>query len=402
MNNFKTLYYYEIKKITTKKSFWITLFLCIACIFFSTIAPLLGNYYENGTATDTNYHKFLVEKEHRLKLSGREINQELLDEMYSAFQKVPWESEQYTLTKEYQTYARPYSDIFYLIQSWTGMNDVETRSWSPDEATLYSALDNKLKHNWESNLLSEEEKLFWENKDVLINKPFTYIYHCGYDAALESFLTVGFIMLLFIAICLSGVFPEEHTRRTDQLVLSSINGKDIMYWVKLCSGVTVSVICAFLMSAITLILSLTVYGSEGFNAAFQLFYISYSMPITMGQAYLIAYGCLIITAAFVSILVMLLSETLHSNIAAMSITSGLIILGMLIQIPSEYRFLSQLWDYLPTSFLAMWNVFDQRLISVLGNSFTTYQTIPIIYIVCSILASFFGIHIYKKYQISGR
>ena len=156
------------------------------------------------------------------------------------------------------------------------------------------------------------------------------------------------------------------------------------------------------MSAITLILSLTVYGSEGFNAAFQLFYISYSMPITMGQAYLIAYGCLIITAAFVSILVMLLSETLHSNIAAMSITSGLIILGMLIQIPSEYRFLSQLWDYLPTSFLAMWNVFDQRLISVLGNSFTTYQTIPIIYIVCSILASFFGIHIYKKYQISGR
>lgn len=124
--------------------------------------------------------------------------------------------------------------------------------------------------------------------------------------------------------------------------------------------------------------------------------------ITIGQACLIAYGCLLVTAFLVSIFVMFLSELFHSSVAAISITTGMILAGMLFQIPAEYRILGQIWDYLPTCFLAMWNTFDLRLVSLFGTHFTSYQIVPSIYIVAATLLAWLGSRIYYRRQISGR
>ena len=153
------------------------------------------------------------------------------------------------------------------------------------------------------------------------------------------------------------------------------------------------------MTALTWLLCLYIYGSEGFDTAIQIFYTNYAGNITIGQTCLIAYGCLLVTAFLISIFIMFLSELFQNSIAAISITTGMMIAGMFVQIPAEYRILGQIWDYLPTCFLSMWNTFDLRLISLFGRQFTSYQVVPLIYILIAILLAWLGSRIYYKRQV---
>ncbi len=401
MNNLFTLYGYELKKLWQKKLVWVSLLVCMAAIAFSILFPLLGNYSVNGVLISTNYEQHLIDQELRKALSGEPIDQSLLEKTVAAYKDLPTETD-YILTKEYQTYARPYSEIFNLIRIWTGMDKEAIAQWSPDEAALYAAMMEGFEESAVNNHLTKEETAYWQKKADTLTLPIVYQAHEAYRIILENFLIVGFMILLFAAIALSSSFPDEHAHRTDQLVLCTANGKGRLYWVKLFSGITAGCVGALCMTALTWVLCLCVYGPEGFDAAIQLFYSGYAGNITIGQACLIAYGCLLVTALLISIFVMFLSELFHSSIAAISITTGMILAGMLVQIPAEHRILSQLWDYLPTSFLSMWNTFDLRLVSLFGMQFTSYQIIPVLYIVAAALLAFLGSRIYCRRQMSGR
>ena len=158
------------------------------------------------------------------------------------------------------------------------------------------------------------------------------------------------------------------------------------------------------MTALTWVLCLCLYGSQGFDTAIQISFshTNYADNITIGQACLIAYGCLLATAILISVFVMFLSELFHSSIAAISIPSAMLLAGMLVQPPSEYRILGQIWDYLPTCFLTMWNTFDLRLVSLFGTQFTSYQIVPLVYIGAAALLAWLGSRIYCRRQISER
>ena len=384
-----------------KKLVWIALFVCMAVIAFSILFPLMGSYSVNGTYVGTNYEEHLINQEYRKALSGKSIDQALLEETIAAYKDLPIDTN-YVLTEEYQTYARPYSDIFNLIRSWTGMDKGTAQQWSPDEAALYAAMMGRFEESSINNHLTEAEIAYWQGQADTITTPIVYQFHEAYRYILENFLIVGFMMLLFTAIALSSSFPDEHTHRTDQLMLCTANGKRRLYWVKLFAGITVGFVGALLMTALTWLLCLCIYGSEGFDTSMQIFYTNYAGNITIGQACLIAYGCLLVTAFLISIFVMFLSELFHSSIAAIAITAAMILAGALVQPPAEYRILGQIWDYLPTCFLAMWNTFDSRLISMFGMHFTSYQIVPLIYVVVASLLAFLGSRIYCRRQISGR
>ena len=401
MNNLLTMYGFELKKILQKKLVWISLFICMAAIVFSILFPLSGTYYANGVAISTNYEQHLLDQGYRKALSGKFIDQSLLEETIAAYKDLPIETN-YVVTEEYQTYARPYSEIFNLIQAWTGMNKKATVQWIPDETALYDSLLDRFEEIAIDNHLTEEEIVYWQEKADTLTTPMVYQFHEAYRNILENFLIVGFMMLLFATIALSSSFPDEHMYRTDQLVLCSTNGKMRLYWVKLMSGITVGCVGALLLTILTWVLCLCVFGTDGFNAMIQIFYTTYAGNITIGQACLIAYGCLLMTSILMSVFVMFLSELFHSSIAAISITTAMILAGMLVQPPVEYRILGQIWDYLPTCFLAMWSTFDVRLVSLFGMHFTAYQIVPLLYVVVAVLLAFLGSRIYCRRQISGR
>ena len=402
MRNLWTIYKYEMKKLTGKKLLWVTAFLCVAAIVITVFAGLIGTYYVDGKPIESNYEAFRKDQAYRKNLSGRYIAQELLQETVDGYSHVPTNVARYSLTEEYENFARPYSDIFNLIRSWTGMDLSSLQNWEPNEAALYEARGLCLENNWQSIPLTDTEKEFWRNKESQIDTPLIYDYHEGYENILDCFLTIGVLMLLFAAICLSNLFADEHSRRTDQLVLSSIGGKAPVYWAKILAGVTVSVVAATIMTLMTMSLNLGYYGAEGFGMPFQSCFSTYSYPITIGQACLIAYGILIVASILAAVFVMVISELFRSGIVALAISAGLIILGNVIMIPTQYRVIAQIWDWSPMAYLSTWNVFDPRTLPLLGHCFTSWQIVPVIYLLLSTALAVGGKHIYQRYQVSGR
>lgn len=414
MKQLGVLYRYELKKIIKRKLVWVTLFICMAVTAVSVFSNLTGSYYVDGEIVDTHYHMFLVDSGYSRNLSGRKIDQELLTEVMEAYGKIPPTADRYSLTEEYQTYARPYSAIFNTIRWWSDMDteelmgrktdEGEVTGWKADEEELYDLKAAACEEYCEQLFLTDKEKAFWAEKEAQTDMPITYFYHDGYSDLMRKVEVVGMLMLLLTAVCLSGVFPEEHMRRTDQLMLSSVWGKNDVYWAKILAGISVSITASLLMTGFTAGLSLGIYGSEGFQAAFQLYPSNnlYSYPMTIGQACLIAYGMLLITAILASLFVMVLSELLHSSIATLSIFTGIIIAGMICNVPAQYRILAQIWNWLPMTILDSWNIFDLRLLTVFGHHFVSWQAVPVIYILCSIGLAAAGRYVYKGYQVSGR
>ena len=93
---------YEVKKIMSRKLVWIMFLICVLCVGIVVFSDLTGKYYVDGKVVDTHYHMFQVGQEYRKALSGRALNQELLEEMSAAYKKIPASAERYTLTEEYQ------------------------------------------------------------------------------------------------------------------------------------------------------------------------------------------------------------------------------------------------------------------------------------------------------------
>lgn len=403
MKIFMTLYQYELKKILNRKLVWITLLICIGCIVMIAAFELSGNYYVDGEVFDTHYHMFQVDSAYRRALSGRVIGQELLEEMMEAYGKIPITEGRYIVTEEYQKYARPYSDIFNLVWDLKRGNPLYD-GWNADEQDLYDSRARWQEETRTSLFLSEAEKEFWREKEAQIDKPFTYFYHEGYGAILSDFETVGILMLLLTAVCLSGVFPDEHVRRTDQMILSSAKGKYMVYWAKLSAGISVSFICAAVMGVVAVTAALVIYGAEGFRTAVQMYRSldDYSYPLSIGQACIIAYGIFLLTAVLMGVLVMVWSELLRGSIATLALSTGVIIAGQMIRIPNQYRLAAQIWQSLPMSFLSRSGLFSQRLVVVGGHCFTVWQVVPILYVLCGVAVAVGGLRIYRRYQVSGR
>lgn len=403
MHIFLTLYHYELKKIVKRRLVWAALFACLGCIAMAKAGNLSGNYYVDGKAVDTHYHIFQVDSAYLRALSGRVVGQALLDETKAAYDKIPDSAERYTETEEYQKYARPYDGVFQLIWRWTRQNPFYD-GWSADEQDLYGARTQWQEETWTELFLSDTEKAFWRKKEAQLDKPFTYFYHGGYGVILKDIETVGILMLLLMAVCLSGIFPEEHMRRTDQMILSSAKGRTVEYWAKLSAGISVAFVGAVLMGAAAVTAALFIYGTEGFWTAMQLYLklTTYSYPLSVGQSCLIVYGIFLVTAVFMSVLIMVLSELLHNSIATMALFTGATVAGAMFSIPGQYRIASQIWQSLPAKFLSCNGVFSQRLVVIAGHCFTVWQTVPVLYLLCGVAAAMAGVRIYGRYQVAGR
>lgn len=402
MNNLGVLYRYELKKILKRKIVYATLAICFIATAIILIGELIGSYYIGNEIADTKYHMFLTDRSYQKILNGKEINQSLLEETMEAYGMIPITAEKYSSTEEYQKYARPYSAIFNFVRDTTHMTFSEMLQWTPSLDDLYAQRQSMLENQWISENLSKEEKIFWQQKEADIKTPFVYQITESYYMLFKAVTTIGLFVLMAVSICLSGLFAEEHTKRTDQLILCSKHGKGMAYWAKIFAGISFAVGISLLLSTFAAVLAVGIYGMDGFDAMFQLIFAEYSYPLTACQAVLILYGCVIVTSVIFSTFVMLLSEVLHSSIATLAITFGMLILSMICSIPSQYRVLAQIWDWLPSGFLTPWNIFDIRLVSAFGHYLTAWQAVPIIYIFASMIIAAIGKPIYRHFQVSGR
>lgn len=403
-NNFGVLYLYECKKLLRRKIVWISFSVCLLIILASLVMPFTGDYYIDGKRVDSNYNMYQTDKNYAQALNGRKIDQNLMEETIAAYRKIPATLDKhYSSTAEYQQYARPYTQIFSFIRRIAGMQTSEVMySWQPSEEDLYAKRKLYLESIWEDLGLSKGEMDFWQKREAQIKTPYIFQAHEGYSTIISCYQTVGIFVLMFIAICLSGMFSDEHTRKTDQIILSSPLGKSRLYWAKMTAGISFAAISTILFFVLIFATILCLYGAEGYQAAFQFIYPDNSDPITCGQAAVIAYGCLMAAAAVTGIFVMTLSELLHSNIASLAVSTGFVMISMIISVPDQYRVLAQIWNWLPWRFPSPWNVFGEYTLSIFGQYLTPWQAAPALYLFSGAVIAALGKPIYQRFQVSGR
>ena len=218
----------------------------------------------------------------------------------------------------------------------------------------------------------------------------------------DATYTVGILVLLTVAICLAGVFPEEHSRRTDQLILSSRYGRKPAYLAKILAGISFVTVYVLLTVFLMLIETYFLYGLEGFGAAFQLIMPTSSHVLSVGMSVVIAFAMLLFGAVLTGIFVMLLSELFRNSLGTLALTVGLIIFTMFVSdISEQYRVVSQAWSYLPCNFIAVWNIFDCRTVSLFGKVLAAWQAVPVLYLVIGGIFAVIGEKRYVKCQVSG-
>lgn len=406
----QTLIRYEISKIVKKKS-TITIFtiLFLLHIIFVAISGSLGSTYVDDKLYETHYERNQIDREHGFALSGRKIDDALLTEMKEAYAKVDRSTSAYMWTDTYKNEVRKYCDLeeqfSYYWQIDIGFINSEFEEEVSAEKYLYSVRDDTQKEIYTNYMLYEDEKAYWENKDCKVEIPLTYQYHAAYKSMLggQGIYMICMFVTFFIAATMVNVFFDEHTRKMDQLILCTRLGRGKLYTAKIFAS-------SFITFSVTLLLVITAllgkffsYGTEGFEASIQMLVFWYPYPLSVGETCLIMIGLLLLSSVMVTIFAMLLAEVLQNNIGAMTVLIGILFAARLISIPTQYKFLSQAWNFLPINMLMTEDGFvDLRMISFFGAELTTWQFAPILYLFLIGLMFFAGSRVYRNYQVSGR
>ncbi|MBE5877930.1 MAG: hypothetical protein E7290_13745 [Lachnospiraceae bacterium] len=400
----RTLLKFEIRKIVKKKSTIIAFVFLLALQAFLAFAGSIGTTYVDDEFLETHMERNKIDRANGIELSGRVIDDALLSEMKEAYAKVDWEDNRYRFSSAYQEEARKYAGLDERIRMW-GLKKA-LMGGTLTENMLYESRKADMKSTWEYYELNEKEQAYWQAREAEVEKPFTYQYSTAYEylAGMHGGYMICLIFTFFISIAMVNVFGEEHSRKTDQLILCSRYGRGKLYAVKIIAGSIVTFVGNLLFIAVTVAGNFFSYGIEGFQASIQVALVNfYSYDITVGETVLILMALLLLSSIMSAIFTMVLAELLKNSVGAMAIVIGILFGARMIPMPVSWGLISQLWNYLPINLLKIDEGFiDMRLVSILGIELTTWQFAPILYVSVIIVLIWIGRRNYINYQVTGR
>lgn len=382
MSNFLTLVKFELKKIMKRKTAIITLIImmlvmaCMACmdIFF------VDETGKSGYATMQNY------REQSLLLNGRLIDDVLLREMRESFEGAGTPTDSAASDAMQHDFANPYRAVYVLTKSIVGAKNV----FNVDAKTLYEARESYIENMWDEYYLTEGEKEYWRDKKADVATPFTYEYTYGSTKTIVEVYTCSVLMLLFVAVALAAVFSDEYNKGMDKLIMSTRYGKVRTYFAKISAGAVFAFAGALLMLLSGAVPTLLIYGAEGMDAAIQLYMEVSPFPMTVGEV-LIAFFLIYLVAAFLyAALTMFFSQVFKNSITSMGIMVAFMLVEMCLSVPANLRVLAQIFDLLPSNVLAIWSLFDCKLVPWFGGYLTNLQFAPIAYVALTVVLVFLG------------
>ena len=324
-------------------------------------------------------------------LSGRAIDNELLNEMY------PLLLDDYGIKWNYQN--APYERIAYLEREIVGYN-TSLRDYSADD--MYEIRRTDMYTVMEYEGLTKNEIEWWKNREKDVAEPFIYQYDAGALILIRSLSGLTTLLVIVSAMCLSMVFTSEHRFRTDQLVMSCRHGRRKTYIAKTAAGITFALFGATIPPAVSALVIYLRHGLDGFNAIVQMEVPMSGYGLTMGQ-FIEKQMILMITASILfAVFAMVISEMLKNSIAAVGVMLGVMIVSLAVSIPPKYRLLSQSMSMVPTTQVSMDALLEHRLINVFGNYCTGFDSAPVIYLLFAALLTIVGGIVYNRFQVTGR
>lgn len=400
MNSFCELVKFEYRKILLKRSTIITLLIAVFLTAFSCVGPLMGNDYIKGEILESNYDSMKKDREYIRSMSGREIGSDILLETIEAYSHIPPTDGKYTDTQEYQQYARPYSEIYYMIRKTYNINDWEEIELLTEEdvKNFYSMRQNTVERSIEETTMSSAEKTASVNRSKQVKTPFTYSYTWGYGRFFSQMYTTAILICFICSICIAPLFAGEYTEKMDSLILSSKYGKNKLIYAKLFTGISFSVLLSIVLTVVSYVTVMAFFGWEGGNSPIQIFLPLSIHPFTMGQVALL-YFVLILFGNVLSVaLTMLLSAKLKTPFMVIAMMTVATILPAYINVSKDMLWMYHLLNLFPVNMFSISNILDVFSIDLFGLMVQPYEIIIVFAIISSILLLPFTYRSFKNHN----
>ncbi len=389
MNNFWTLVRFELKKILQKKLTWIAVLGVSLTMLLFAVSPAFL------TTEDITGERILQQevnrknKEAEKVLVGKPMDDAFYAGMVEALQKQETDPEGF----------RPYKDIYDNMFRSIIKNYGEAATMTE----FMERRDENIEKNMDKLLLAQKEKEYWQEKKEAEELPWIFDSTQGIDRIWAAAYTLVVLMMPMVAACLAPMFSEEHQKKTDQLILCTKSGRKVIFRAKFTAGMLFTIGSSLLVMACTILPILILQGTSGLNAPVQLYLPTSLYMITYGEAILLHYGLCLLAMVMYAALAMCLSELFHTSpVPVMAIFVVMLLVGMMIYVPEEWRTLSMLFELQPVHTITVWAMFDYRLFSVFGLLLTKFQTAFVLYSVLTVLFVWIGKNLYLNYQVSGR
>lgn len=379
------LYKFELRKINSRKIVWITgCVMLVGLLIWGVASAVLPQSREYSDSSLNGYEANRAEREAAELISGRAIDQTLIDEMRPAY-------ENFIFNGNYRE-ALPYLDVYNLIGRTLG-TQASAEILECDSEAFYERLNAQLEANTPAGL----------SESISFDEPIVYHgYFDGWQQITDMMKFIACMEIMFIAICLSPVFTVEHTRKTDQVNLCTRLGKKKLYAAKILAGLTVGIGFTLLLSLLMFGIVAFLYGFDGYNTIFQ-FVLLRPFDLTIGQAALILVALSFAGAALVSLFTMMFSELTKNSVATIGTITGVMLVTMFImEMPANLKLLSEIWYLLPSNLVSLNGAFRYSALSVGGSTLAAYQYAPFVYAVLAVVFALIGKLTYNRYQISGR
>lgn len=399
MSDLLRLVSYEYKKLFKRKSVIVSILVLYISLTATCLIPVIGQGKYEDIKTDLGYAE---------ALRGRTVDSELIMEMAKAYSHIPDDADSYSSTAEYQTYARPYSDIYKLLR--LGLYNANyifniTEAKGMDEGQAKSYYEQRQKNmvsDMRNNAAAQDEIDFMLECDSKVDKPFKYEVYKGYCQFMEYIYTTAVVLIFVISVCLAPMFAGEYTSGAARLILTSKYGKNRLISAKLFTGISLSVMLAVIAVLIQTVIIFAIYGTEGFGAAIQLVGPNICYDISVGEGSLILVGICIAACICTAAVTMLLSAILKSQFPVIIFMSLMNFVPMVLNIEGNtpiIRTVNKIMILFPVRMCNIWEPFSSYMFGMAGHFIRPYVFLPCFAIILAFIALPLARRGFKNHQI---
>lgn len=240
MNNFGTLYRYELKKLLGQKLSWlIVILLSVFCIYALSKdsngnVTTLESIDQNGNLIENDISGKCVlinSRDSARKINGQIMDDSFFAEMRRSISNIPNDKLREYFLLEDGTYYHVFAGCLEGLLS---------EPLSATSTEYYAAQKEQMEAWWDNKNLSEGEKDYWREQTSRIQYPMVYQRPwIGTNSLFAFHETLLRIIPLLAGICLCRIFSEDHRTRVNALIFSSKKSRILLYWAKVLAGLTV-------------------------------------------------------------------------------------------------------------------------------------------------------------------
>lgn len=412
----KQLIRFECKKLLNRTFSIVTIITLLFGIMALSFWIIAENYTDNVDGSEISGLEAIKANKALQAIGAGELNKEMLLEAFHQYQAVTNNPSNYAEdTKDlknevYLSKISPYEDILSLLRRnyspVSGYNYYILSSVSEDMIDqFYEVRHNKINElvnmDYSSGNYTQAEKNFILNKDLEIKTPFFYDYAKGWSDILElAFSTVFLLIGLSVCVIVAPIFAYEYQTGADAIVLSTRFGRKQIIRAKMIAGFLVSSGIYLFATSFFIIITITAYGIQGWNASFQILSFTSFYNLTMLQVFLCGLLLNYLVVMAIMSTTMMLSSICKSSFSTVIISTLWVFVPLFVPSSKSSRAFNYFLDLLPAKAVDTYKVFSLYDVFSFGE---IVLSLPVVILLSSICLVFITLPMawqgFKKHQV---